>query len=256
VCACIVAVQSGAAADGRGVGLAEYRLDDLARVSGVSARNIRAYRERGLLDPPRRQGRSAYYDDSHLAQLETINQLLRKGFNSAHIAEFFQSIREGADLADILGLQRAVLGRRREQTAGSAVPVIDLDPASDVARQLLDRGLAEVVAGTVVLHDRAMGKIVARSPDQLFYLRAILRIYDATGQTIDELAVEVVKALEDCIASRFGRSYLSKPEQMSELSEVVQDYRDLAGKLVADHLDEALRSRWSPPFPTTPPAFC
>ena len=91
--------------------MAEYRLDDLARISGVSARNIRAYRERGLLDPPRRVGRSAYYDDYHLSQLKTINQLLRRGFNSAHIAEFFASMRQGADLADILGIQRAILGR-------------------------------------------------------------------------------------------------------------------------------------------------
>ena len=102
------------------IGLAEYRLDDLARISGVSSRNIRAYRERGLLDPPRRQGRSAFYDDYHLSQLKTINQLLRKGFNSAHIAEFFARMREGHDLAAILGVQQAILGRRAEdpRTAG------------------------------------------------------------------------------------------------------------------------------------------
>jgi DNA-binding transcriptional MerR regulator len=230
--------------------LAEYRLDDLARISGVSARNIRAYRERGLLDPPRRQGRSAYYDDYHLAQLETIKQLLRKGFNSAHIAEFFQSMREGADLADILGLQRVVLGRRRERPGdrsrpfggetGTAVPGFDLDPASDEVRQLLDRGLAELVDGTVVLVDRVMGEIVSRSPDQLAYVRAILRIFDSTRQTIDELAAEVGKALEDCIVSRFGRNYLPKPEEMPELGQIVQDYRDLAAKVVADHLDGAM----------------
>ena len=97
--------------------LAEYRLDELARISGVSARNIRAYRERGLLDPPRRVGRSAFYDDYHLSQLRTINQLLRRGFNSAHIAEFFASMRQGADLADILGIQRAVLGPRADDTS-------------------------------------------------------------------------------------------------------------------------------------------
>ncbi|TFW32217.1 MerR family transcriptional regulator, partial [Pseudomonas fluorescens] len=55
--------------DAGDVGLAEYRLDELAQLSGVNARNIRAYRERGLLDPPRRVGRSAYYDDAHVAQL-------------------------------------------------------------------------------------------------------------------------------------------------------------------------------------------
>src|SRR5690349_10951820 len=57
---CVGAVQSrNAPWTGSGCAtLAEYRLDDLARISGVTARNIRAYRERGLLDPPRRVGRS------------------------------------------------------------------------------------------------------------------------------------------------------------------------------------------------------
>jgi MerR HTH family regulatory protein len=58
-------------------------LDDLGRISGDNSRNIRAYRERGLLDPPRRHGRTAFYDDYHLSQLNTISQLLRKWFNSA-----------------------------------------------------------------------------------------------------------------------------------------------------------------------------
>ena len=112
MCACEAAVPLS---DPWCAGLAEYRLDDLARISGVSTRNIRAYRERSLLDPPRRQGRSAYYDDYHLSQLKTINQLLRRGFNSAHIAEFFTSMRQGADLADILGIQRAILGPRSDE---------------------------------------------------------------------------------------------------------------------------------------------
>lgn len=85
-------------------------------MSGVSARNIRAYRERGLLDPPRRVGRSALYDDYHLSQLNTISELLAKGFTSTHIAEFFTSMRQGSDLADILGLQRAMLGPRTNAT--------------------------------------------------------------------------------------------------------------------------------------------
>jgi DNA-binding transcriptional MerR regulator len=85
--------------------MAEYRIDELAQVSGVSSRNIRAYRERGLLRPPRRAGRKAFYDDDHLTQLQVINRLLSRGFNSAHIADFFRAIRGGQDLADVLGLR-------------------------------------------------------------------------------------------------------------------------------------------------------
>ena len=128
--------------------LAEYRLDDLARISGVSSRNIRAYRERGLLDPPRRQGRSAFYDDYHLSQLNTINQLLRKGFNSAHIAEFFARMREGHDLAAILGVQQAILGSKADDSVAEAV-ALDLDPESDEAQRLVSCGLAELVENSV-----------------------------------------------------------------------------------------------------------
>jgi DNA-binding transcriptional MerR regulator len=232
--------------------LAEYRLDDLARASGVSARNIRAYRERGLLDPPRRVGRSAYYDDYHLSQLKTINQLLRKGFNSAHIAEFFESMRQGADLADILGIQRAVLGLPSEtaerepeprQSESPARPVVDIDPHCEEARRLVDHGLAELVDGAVVLVDRTMGGIVARGKDQLEYVRAILRIFESTRDAIEEVADEAVRALEEGVRSRFGERFIPRREDLAELSQVVQDYRDLGNKVVTDCLDEALRHR-------------
>ena len=228
--------------------MAEYRLDELARISGVSARNIRAYRERGLLDPPRRVGRSAYYDDYHLSQLKTINQLLRRGFNSAHIAEFFTSMRQGADLADILGIQRAILGPRSD--ADRDVPVgtpdttaVGIDPESDEARKLIDYGLAELVDGGVVLKDGTMGAIVARTSDPMHYVQAILRVYESTQESIENLAGDFVRALEELYTSRFGAGHVPKPEEMAELSRIVLDYRDLGNKVIANHLDEAMRAQ-------------
>ena len=156
-CHVVVAVDIGCAA------LAEYRLEDLARISRVSSRNIRAYRERGLLDPPRRQGRSVFYDDSHLSQLKTIDQLLRRGFNAAHIAEFFARMREGHDLAAILGVQQAVRGGRGEEPRRATVP-LDLDPGSEEARRLVSRGLAERVDDSVALIDPEMAEIVGPRP--------------------------------------------------------------------------------------------
>jgi DNA-binding transcriptional MerR regulator len=101
-------------------GMAAYRVEELAGLSGVSARNIRAYRERGLIDPPRRDGRTALYDDRHLTQLRAVDDLLRRGYTSAHIAEFFDCMRTGRDLADALGLRSAVF----DTSAGD-------DPAAD-----------------------------------------------------------------------------------------------------------------------------
>lgn len=221
--------------------MAEYRLDELAQISGVSARNVRAYRERGLLDPPRRVGRSAFYDDYHLSQLRTINQLHRRGFNTAHIAEFFASLRRGADLADILGIQRAVLGPRTEdgsvQTSGGAL-TIAVD--SDEARRLLEYGLAEVVDDSVVLTVPAVRDVVARSTDELVAVRALLHIFEATRGAVDALAAQFLQTLGECMAAQFGADRAPTPDNVDELARAVRDYRDLWTSVVFGRLDGEL----------------
>ncbi|MET0455317.1 MAG: MerR family transcriptional regulator [Mycobacterium sp.] len=219
------------------MGLSEYRLDELATLSGVSARNIRAYRERGLLDPPRREGRLALYDDHHLSQLRTINELLRKGFTSAHIAEFLASTRNGHDLAGILGLQQSIFGERRH----GAVVAAGVDPDGDEARRLVQHGLAEIVDDGVTLVDPNIAEIVGRAPEQLPYVQTILRVADGIADLLDELAAAVVRALEAGLAARFGTNYVPKPEDMVELSRLVTDYRALGRRVVADQLEDALQ---------------
>src|SRR3954471_18150654 len=45
-------------------------IDELARAGGSSVRNVRLYQERGLLPKPRRHGRRALYDKTHLDRLK------------------------------------------------------------------------------------------------------------------------------------------------------------------------------------------
>lgn len=227
--------------------LAEYRLNELAQISGVSARNIRAYRERGLLDPPRRVGRSAFYDDYHLSQLRTINQLHRRGFNSAHIAEFFASLREGADLADILGIQRAVLGPGSEADAREASVAAEangdglaIGPDSDEVRRLVEYGFAEVVDGFVVLTDTAVRRAVAQSADPLVSVQVLSHIVEATDGAVDALAAQFVDALEDFVTARLGAEHASTRAGGDELMRTVGEYRNLWTSVVFSRLDEAL----------------
>ena len=212
-------------------------MNELASRSGVSARNIRAYRERGLLDPPRREGRSAYYEDRHLSQLRIISELLSKGFTSAHIAEFLASTRQGHDLADILGLQQAIFGPPRQGAAFA----VDIDPDGDEARRLVDYGLAEVVDGELTLVNPNIAEIVGSAAEQLPYLHAILRVSDGIADVLDQVATAVIRALEDSLAARFGTNYVPRPEDMVELRRMVTDYRALGRRVVADQLEVALR---------------
>ncbi|GAC81207.1 MerR HTH family regulatory protein [Gordonia malaquae] len=88
--------------------MTEYRIDDLAHAAGTTTRNVRGYQDRGLIPRPIRRGRIAIYNDEHLAQLRVINDLLGRGFTMQHIGEFFERMRQGEDLAEVLGLREMV----------------------------------------------------------------------------------------------------------------------------------------------------
>lgn len=56
---------------------ASYSLNDLADATGIEARTIRSYIERGLLPNAETRGRAATYSKSHLSRLQVIMSLRR-----------------------------------------------------------------------------------------------------------------------------------------------------------------------------------
>jgi DNA-binding transcriptional MerR regulator len=60
-------------------GPGEYTIDELAANTGVPSRTIRFYQAKGVLPPPRKRGRVAVYDDSHVARLKVVGELQDKG---------------------------------------------------------------------------------------------------------------------------------------------------------------------------------
>jgi DNA-binding transcriptional MerR regulator len=83
----------------------EYRMEELARLAGITVRTLRFYRERKLIPPPRREGRIAWYDDHHLARLRTITALLERGHTLNGIAELAEAFDNGRDVGDLLGME-------------------------------------------------------------------------------------------------------------------------------------------------------
>lgn len=90
--------------------LSEYRIEDLAHHSGATVRTIRAYQDRGLLPRPARRGRANVYDDSHLARLRQIAELLDRSYTLASIKELLEAWDEGRGLGGVLGLVAEVDG--------------------------------------------------------------------------------------------------------------------------------------------------
>src|SRR6516162_5606463 len=84
-----------------------YTIDELARLSGLTSRNIRAFQTEGMLPGPVLQGRTGYYEQRHLARITLIYRLQAQGFSRASIASLLQAWDEGRSLADVLGLDGA-----------------------------------------------------------------------------------------------------------------------------------------------------
>ncbi|NUK10041.1 MerR family transcriptional regulator [Streptomyces lunaelactis] len=79
-------------------------MEELAKEAGITVRTVRFYRERGLIPPPRREGRIAWYDGHHLARLRTIAALLERGHTLNGIADLATAFDSGRDVGEVLGL--------------------------------------------------------------------------------------------------------------------------------------------------------
>jgi len=86
----------------------EYTIAELARLAGSNARNVRLYQQRGLLPPPRREGRTNFYDEGHLARLRLILSLLGKGYPLSAIRELLDAWTGERTLGDVLGFEHII----------------------------------------------------------------------------------------------------------------------------------------------------
>jgi DNA-binding transcriptional MerR regulator len=140
----------------------EYRIDDLARLAGTTTRNIRVYRDRGLLHPPLRVGRIALFNDTHLTRLRLITSLLDKGYNIAHVHEMLNAWEQGKDVADMLGLESAIAG----SWAAEKPERMPLDDAKRLIDD--DEGFDRMVGLGVIKVDGAEATIVRPKLIQAF----------------------------------------------------------------------------------------
>ena len=82
----------------------EFRVDQLAAAADVSVDTVRFYQAKGLVPPPRREGRIALYGDEHLERLARIRQLQARGLTLATIKRLVAGELDAADEALVAAL--------------------------------------------------------------------------------------------------------------------------------------------------------
>ena len=175
-------------------------IDELARRTGTTARNIRAYQTRGLLPPPRMVGRVGHYDEGHVARLAYIARLQQRGFSLAAIRDVLAGWEEGRSLGDVIGFEEALtapwsdeaperftrseldelFGELDEATLGRAVQLGLLVPEGDAFRAPAPRLLrvgAELLASGIPL-DAALDEYVLLGIDMRRVARRLVRLFE------------------------------------------------------------------------------
>lgn len=122
-----------------------FRIDGLAALTQVSVDTIRFYQAKGLLQPPRRQGRIALYSDDHVERLGRIGDLKAKGFSLGSIKRLLDGDFDEADarLAD------TIVGSVSPGGPGRLIPLEALAARTGISATLLEaverEGLIEAV---------------------------------------------------------------------------------------------------------------
>ncbi|MDQ0489937.1 DNA-binding transcriptional MerR regulator [Streptomyces thermodiastaticus] len=185
----------------------EYRMEELARLAGITVRTLRFYRERKLIPPPRREGRVAWYDDQHLARLRTITALLERGHTLNGIAELAEAFDSGRGVGDLLGMEvpteetpvRLTPEELADHFAGEVTPEnlaaaldlgylgVDGEEIVHISRRLLEVSSALVREGIPLGEVLRTGAEVRTHADALADLFADLILRHAPEETLHRL---------------------------------------------------------------------
>ncbi len=236
---------SSADAPHDGAGANEYTVDELARVTDTTVRNVRAYQDRGLLSPPRKRGRVGIYDDTHVARLKVINHLLARGYTLSNIQDLIKAIDEGHDLRSILGLENAIGGRwshERPKTYSLADLVALFGPQTPTSLlRVTELGLLE----------RRGLSFVAKTPGLIEAAGALAREGIPVRDLVDAIAIArphfdaIARVLVDLVVRRLDRydeGSLPPATDVPALVDAIWRVRPLSATFVEGEMNRALEA--------------
>ncbi|MCH5644678.1 MerR family transcriptional regulator [Gordonia sp. ABSL49_1] len=173
-----------------------YRIDDLARITGVTTRNIRAYRERGLLPAPHRVGRVTLYSDAHVTRLSLISSMLSRGYQIAHIDELLSAHQSGRQISDILGLE-AEFSEPVAQNPHTTLSDLATDGVDgDAARRLARLGLITIGRGDVTVNEPAVVEAILALATEARPVSAVLDTVEKVAPAFDALSTALTDAAD------------------------------------------------------------
>ncbi len=220
-----------------------YRVEELARACRVSVDTVRYYQSLGLLPPPEREGRVAWYGPEHVERIREVRRLQRHGLTLAAIRRVVRGElgRADADLAAAVARARAgdeeellTLEEFAERSGVPASLVQAVEREGIRISRRVDDG-DRYASGDIELVRRALRLLEFGLP--LGELLALAREAHAAMVGIAERAVEL---FDEHVRKPIRDSAASEDQAAAQLVEAFRELLPAVTELVSRHFRRVL----------------
>jgi DNA-binding transcriptional MerR regulator len=218
--------------DADGASAPRYRAVDLAGEVGISVQLLRSYQSKGLLPPPRHEGRVAWYGAHHRERLLHIRHLKSRGYSLRMIAQAVDGTDSTASQYDDNEVLR--LGEVAERS-GVPVEVLRALEASGLLRpHHLDDGDRYSDADVRFVRNVLALLGVGLSLDHL------MRIARQQLETSDALGRDVMDAWSQLVGVRLRRGGRDGDDHATRVAASIRALAAIVGQLVAYRVERAV----------------
>jgi DNA-binding transcriptional MerR regulator len=214
----------------------ELTVDQLAAQVGMTVRNVRAYASRGLLPPPRLVGRTGYYDQTHVARLTLVRQMLDEGYTLAAVERLLAQAPPEASPAE-LGLLRAMVSpwlpdEPEEVDTATLAARAGIDDDPSVIDQLVAIGVVERVGRGRV---RVLNPALLAAGSHVVRLGIPVREVLAAQRKVARHAQQAARLYVDLIRDTVWREFVTAgmpDNDLANVQSVIEQLQPLAGQVL------------------------
>jgi DNA-binding transcriptional MerR regulator len=208
-------------------GTPRWRIEELAREAGVTVRTIRFYQQQGVLAPPQREGRVAWYRQEHVLRLRKIAELQARGYTLEMIKVMLGGTGRGWPPEVWQDFKQRIVRRR---------PAYHHVSAGELAR---GAAISPALAQDILASARAAGLIAPDAPETALPPAALAAITSAARAGLDARAVtellgryhRVSREIADGLAQLFVagvlRPALEQGPDGADWSRLLQTFEEL-----------------------------
>lgn len=221
-----------------------YRVEQLAAACEVSVDTVRYYQSRGLLEPPAREGRVAWYGPEHIERIRDVRGLQRKGLTLAAIKRVVEGDlgKPDADLAAAVAAARGdtveeeLLGLD-EFAQRSGVPASLIQA---VEREGIRFGIEVDGEECYTTADIEMVRGALRLLEFGLPLSELLALARDTNEAMTALATRAVELFDEHVRKPIRDTAASEEAAAAQLVEAFDTLLPAVTNLVASHFRRVL----------------